>query len=365
MAAFYRFIIPALALGVAACGGGGNPTAPPTATNTPAPSGETFTVTVIVYDDENGNGRHDGNESVWLPDVQVDISGRTGTSEKRTGRVIVNGVPRGTYPVTIRTATLSPFYQPGPTVTVDVPQPTDVSPPMVSAFMPVGANNRGQYLFSGDSISQGSGSSDNRGFRPALRNQLDEYYGRASEAYRGGGGTTGRTADAVLRVRDDVASILPAVTALNWGVNDYYEDGCGVPTAASCRMGANLRQLIRTVRSANSMPCIATLTPTNTGFNQQAPPERNDWVKAANEMIRTIAREERALLIDVGAEFFRQPSIGALMSDHVHPNDAGYAVMADVYFKALTRGTIAGASAGPVFPAFFSNRFGATAPTRR
>jgi lysophospholipase L1-like esterase len=343
----FALLIPALALGVAACGSSG-PTEPPTPTNTPTPTGETFTVTLIVYDDENGNGRSDNNESVWLPDVQVEVGGRVGTSEKRTGRVIINGVPRGTYPANIRTATLSPFYQPGPTVTIEVPQPND-STPRVGAFMPVGANIRGQYLFSGDSISMGTGSSDNRGFRSIVRNELDDYFGRAMEAYRGGGG--GQTADAVFRLAEDLRTIKPAVTVVNWGVNDYYVDGCGAsPTASTCRMGTNLRQLIRIVREANSMPGIATLTPSNTGFNQQAPPSRNDWVKAANDMIRTIAREERALLVDVGAEFFRQPDISRLMSDHVHPNDAGYQLMADVYFKALTRGSLSGSSFSPALP---------------
>jgi lysophospholipase L1-like esterase len=120
-------------------------------------------------------------------------------------------------------------------------------------------------------------------------------------------------------------------------------------------MGANIRSMVRLVRSNNSLPVLATLTPSNTGFNNEAPPSRNVWVAAANEMIRGIARDERVLLADIGAEFAKQTDLSRLFSDHVHPNDAGYQIIADVYFKAITRGSVAGSSSfGSPVPLFFT-----------
>jgi hypothetical protein len=163
----------------------------------PAPV-ETFTVTVIVYDDENHNGRADDRETVWLPDVEVEIGGKVGVSAKRSGVATVAGVPRGTYVVGFHPNTFSPYYQAGSPVTVEVPQAPGTVP-KVGLVLPIGTNNPGQYLMSGDSISQGTGSSDGRGFRTPLRNMLDDYFGRANQAYLGGGG--GQTGDGLARPR--------------------------------------------------------------------------------------------------------------------------------------------------------------------
>jgi len=42
--------------------------------------------------------------------------------------------------------------------------------------------------------------------------------------------------------------------------------------------------------------------------------------------------------------FFRVPEIGELFSDHIHPNDAGYRIMADTFFEAITRSRATSAS---------------------
>jgi lysophospholipase L1-like esterase len=63
-------------------------------------------------------------------------------------------------------------------------------------------------------------------------------------------------------------------------------------------------------------------------------------VKTVNDLIRRIAREEGILLVDHEAAFLAQASLAPLFTDQVHPNDAGYALIADTYFRALTKGTL-------------------------
>ena len=65
------------------------------------------------------------------------------------------------------------------------------------------------------------------------------------------------------------------------------------------------------------------------------------WAKAVNEMIRGIAKEERVVLVDLEAAFLKQSNLPSLYLDYVHPNDAGYDLIAQTYFQALTHGAIA------------------------
>ena len=321
-----------LALMMTGCGGG--PTEP---NATPEPV-DVHTVTVVVFDDENRNGRAEAHEEVWIPEVDVEIAGRTGRSAARSGRASVSGVPRGTHAVTLRASSLPPYYAAGAAVTVESPQPAGVEV-KVPVVLPLGAGmNPGVYFASGDSISQGESSTSGLGFRPILQQRLEDHFGRGRVIYRGGGG--GRTIDGALRLDRDMDGIRPAYTMLNWGVNDYHEPGCSNPASTDCAITTNLRSMIRTVRSYGSFPVLVTLIPANVGFDDKAPPERNTWVRNANEAIRQLARTERVVLIDAGDAFFKQPNLASLFVDHVHPNDAGYQVLADVYFQGLTHGTI-------------------------
>lgn len=331
-----------LALPLLTCGGG--PTEPPTPTGTPAPT-DVHTVTVTVFEDENRNGRIDADETLWVPDVEVEIAGRVGRSEKRSGRTTVSGVARGSHTVGIRPSSLPPYYQAGPAVTVESPQAADANV-KVPVMLPIGsAMIAGKYLASGDSISQGESHTGRTGFRPALQERLLDHFGRGEVHYRGGGGD--RSTAGAQRMERDLSSVRPAYTMLNWGVNDYHEEGCSIPTASTCPASNNLKSMVQQVRAFGSLPCLVTIIPCNTTFDQ-CPAERITWVRQYNDMVRTLARQERVLVIDAGDAFLKAPNLTSLFVDHVHPNDAGYALLADVYYEALTHGAISSSSQGAV-----------------
>src|SRR5687768_1016080 len=93
------------AAGLPACGGGGgSPVAPP-------PPVPTHPVVITVFYDENGNGSADSTETVRVPEVEVEVAGRTARTEKATGRATVAGVPEGSHRVSAREATLPAFYR--------------------------------------------------------------------------------------------------------------------------------------------------------------------------------------------------------------------------------------------------------------
>ena len=109
--------------------------------------------------------------------------------------------------------------------------------------------------------------------------------------------------------------------------------------------------MIRAVKGREGLPVLATIIPANPGHGDYTP-DRNPWVAAMDVRIRELARTEGALVADQEAAFLAAPSLSALFSDHVHPNDAGYEIMAQTFFNAITRpapATTAGFQAPSLF----------------
>ncbi len=309
-----------------ACGGGSTsgPTTPPSTQPV-----ETFTVSGFVFYDENRNGSVDPDETIRLGEVEIDIAGRTGLSVQTTGQFEVQGVPAGTHVPSIRTPSLPPFFVPGGSVTVQAPAASRTAVPVA---LPIGQNKPFVYLAEGDSISQGQGSRDGKGYRVILEARLEAYYGRGvGTYYRGSGG--GTSEDGAARISRDLGLLTPAYTLMAWGTNDW--NSCGDPK--TCFTVPSLRAMVRDVKSAGSLPFVATILPANVGYNDNAPPSRNEWVAEANALIRTMAREEGAFVVDLHAAFMREPSLSPLFVDHVHPSPAGHQLMAQTFFEAITR----------------------------
>lgn len=313
-----------LAISTACGGGSSSPASPPT----PTPPSEVFSVAAFLYFDENRNNVADADETIRLGDVEVEIAGHVGRSNATSGAVVVPGVPAGAYPIVVRTASLPPFFVAGNAVT-QVPSTTETPIPVA---LPIGQNESFRYLASGDSISQGTGSADQRGYRTILEARLEDYYDRsASTFYRGNGG--GSSADGAARIARDLQLLTPAYTLIAWGTNDW--NSCGDPR--TCFTVPSLRSIIHEVKQANSLPFVATIIPANVGYDDRAPASRNAWVAAANDLIRTMAREEGAVVVDLHAAFMREPSLSSLFVDHVHPSPAGHELIAETFFQALTR----------------------------
>jgi lysophospholipase L1-like esterase len=308
------------------CGGGGSssPTSPPS----PTPPAVVYSVVATVFYDVNQNNVLDPGETVRLFDVELDIGGGTGRTEVGTGQATVQGVPAGTHQVVVQPSSLPPFFVAGAPVTVVVPQDEEA---IVSVILPIGQNLPFRYLATGDSITKGIGSDNGMGYRSTLLSRLREYYDvPISMFYRGRGG--GPSADGAGRTPRDLSLLQPAYTLIGWGTNDW--NSCGAPT--TCPTVENLRTIVRSVKAANSLPCVATLIPANVADNR-TPASRNEWIAETNEMIRAMALEEGAFVVDQYAAFMGLGNPSSLFDDHVHPNSQGYQLMAETWFNALTR----------------------------
>lgn len=281
---------------------------------------------VVVYYDEDGDGRLEGGERGRIPDVSVDVGGARSATAKLTGRAAVGGVPEGPQTAAIDASTLPPFYQAGGAASLTVPTTQDV---LLAATLRIGGNRPNTYMAFGDSITLGDGSSDGNGYPTPLERMLRAHFGRGSVINRGGSGT--RSTEGVQRIARNLGLTSPAYTLILYGTNDWVECKGAIP----CITIDSLRTIIETVKDVRSLPVLGTIIPVNPDSN---PPERNEWVKGMNELIRDLASDEGAALADLEAAFLRESDLASLFSDHVHPNDSGYEIMAEEFFRAISGG---------------------------
>ena len=205
----------------------------------------------------------------------------------------------------------------------------------------MGTNRANRYIAFGDSISAGEGSSGDDGYRGYLEANLRVYWGgRAEVRNEGQAGTRSNAGES--RIDGVLARDKPAYTLILYGTNDWNELECKVEFP--CFTIDSLRSMIRQAKGRNSLPVVGTIPPVNTTYADKSPPERQDWVKRMNDLIRPMVVQENALLADLHAAMLKEGDVTALFSDHVHPNDRGYQVMAGAWFRAITTPS-AGASA--------------------
>jgi lysophospholipase L1-like esterase len=297
----------------------------------------THAVGVALFYDENGNGVLDPTEGVRIPDAVVEIAGKEGRSVALSGEVIVDAVPDGSRTATVRASTLPPFYQPPPPIAIAVPQTAGTT--FIPVTLPIGTNRPNVYLAFGDSITDGEGSSDGLGYASRLQRKLQAHFGRATIIRDGLSGTrSNRGSDRL----PDSLTVRPAYTLIHYGTNDWNMGECKFNPP--CFTIDSLRTMVRDVKGRSGLPILATIIPANPIY-LETQPERNQWIAAMNVRIKDMARTEGAVVADLEAAFLRAPAWPALFTDHIHPNDAGYEVMAQGFFEAIAHPPTTTASA--------------------
>jgi lysophospholipase L1-like esterase len=323
-----RAVLLSAALASAACGSGGGPTTPPPVTTPPGAS-----VSVLVYYDENRNGLLDPNEQGRLPQVEVLVGGRSARTETLTGRAVVQGVPDGTHGVAVNPATLPPFYTPGASgATVTVPGDAAAPPIPLPARLEIGGNRTNVYMAFGDSITKGEGDAAGTGYPARLQAKLRAHFGDAEVVNRGADGTN--SGEAVERLLRNIRPTQPAFTLILYGTNDWNQVECH--DTPPCEVVTNLRRVLFEVKNADSLPFLATLPPVNPVL---AGDGRNRWTESTNASLKQLAREEGAFVVDLYEAFRLQGGeVSRFFTDHVHPNAAGYEVIAEGFFQAIALG---------------------------
>lgn len=300
----------------------------------PRPEPRDQSLAVVLYLDEDGDGRLSATEPGRVPGAQVTAAGVSAVTAAGSGRVALAGLPAGSVTVRIASASLPPYHLGPEPAGVDLPRAEDLELP---ARLPIGENQAHRYLAFGDSITDGDGSSDGTGYRAGLASALQAHFGSAEVVNAAEQGS--KSWQGAERIASELERSQPAWLLVHYGTNDW--NHCDdVP---SCPTIESLRSIVRQARAARTLPVLATVIPSNTGFLEddggtKAPPERNEFVAEQGRRIRALAREEGVALADLEAAFLQEAAgdLSRLFVDHVHPNDRGYAVMVRELSRALT-----------------------------
>jgi lysophospholipase L1-like esterase len=322
-----------LVTSLAACGGGGggSPTSPPT------PTVPTYSVNATVFYDQNRNGQLDGNEFSRVPGVDVVIGTGTGRSASGTGLAVVSGIQEGAQTAALRTESIPAYFQATSPLPVQVPGTSEVRIPLT---LPIGDNHANLYLGIGDSITYGDGSSDRQGYRTRLENKLGPHFARAEVRTWGRPGTV--SVEGARKMRETLGWYDPAYVLILYGTNDWHDQACQNRPPASCYTIDALEDMIDDVKDWDSLPILATVPPVNPN---RTPASRNTWYDQLNVAIKALAQQKGVPVADMNADFKAAGNLASLFADDVHPNDAGYQILAQGWFKAITRGRAAAASA--------------------
>lgn len=317
-----------VALLALACGGS-SPSSPA------ASPGASFSVSGVLFYDEDGDGSLDDAERVRLPGVQVSAGGQSAATDP-AGEFTIGGVPATATTLSLPAAGLPPYFEPGRLPTLALPQPAGslVAVPVVLALA---GNRPNVYLALGDSITWGQGATRRLGWPVLLERRLQALWGAAAVTVDGV--PSSLSPDGVARLPAALAEWQPAYTLVLYGTNDWSR--CGFVAPEECFTVERLREMIRLARAAGSWPVVGTLPPVDPTATAPRVADRNHWVKLQNELIRTMVRAEGAVLADPWSAFGPESAWPDLFFDFLHPNDAGHERIAEAFARAITgpRGT--------------------------
>lgn len=188
-----------------------------------------------------------------------------------------------------------------------------------NANIPPRATGSERVVFFGDSITERWADDPARYF--------------ANHGYIGRGISGQTTTQMLVRFEQDVVGLDPTTVVVLAGTNDIAGNTGPISLEG---IEANFRSMLRIARAHDITMVVASILPT----------ERYDWrpdlrpaadVRAMNERLRRLCAQEGVTFVDYHAAL--TTPAGGLDKRHapdgVHPNAAGYAVMAPVIERAL------------------------------
>jgi lysophospholipase L1-like esterase len=204
---------------------------------------------------------------------------------------------------------------------------------MVPITIPRGSNRVNVYMAFGDSITNGEPEvGDGNGYRNKLQAMLRSHFGSGEVANEGRDATESNFGAEIIATR--LRAIQPTFVLIHYGTNDW--NLCR--TVSGCFTSASLREIVQATNRVGAHAFLATILPTNTGYDGRAPASRNDYVAEQNAVIKQIADQEGAVLVDLNDAFLKSGrALPTLFVDHVHPTEVGYDIMAQTWFNAITK----------------------------
>lgn len=122
------------------------------------------------------------------------------------------------------------------------------------------------------------------------------------------------------------------IVLLMIGFNDLTKpEQC--PEPHNCRTKEHITAMLDKALNSGKIPLVSTVTPAQPG-------NIRDWANPAiqklNKLIVDIAAERNVTVVD-NHQAISENGSKFLFSDHAHPNDRGYEIIADQWYRALVK----------------------------
>ena len=201
--------------------------------------------------------------------------------------------------------------------------PPEVANPEPEPDVIVKTTSVEMILSFGDSITNGNGNTG-IAYPVKLQALLQAQYPSQTITVSNAGIDGELAMDGVVRLAGTITPNDDLVILLE-GVNDTNDN---VPTSSILNA---LESMVQISQASGKEVILCTLLPVfpNANGHYKADPIK---VEEINAQIPSIAASKGAILVDMHAAFGNDTS---LMSDGLHPNDAGYQLMAEVLFNAI------------------------------
>ncbi len=150
------------------------------------------------------------------------------------------------------------------------------------------------------------------------------------------------TPQMLLRFYQDVIDLHPKVVVILAGTNDIGGSAGPIPTEATEN---NLRAMVELARAHNIRVVLSSLTPVCDYLQPQTGKRPPDKIIALNDWIKRYAAENQVVFLDYYPAMVDDKGMlrKELTVDGLHPNDAGYDVMAPLAADAIQK-ALAGSS---------------------
>ena len=231
------------------------------------------------------------------------------------------------------TPTPTPPTPPGP-VTPTPPPPTPPAPPptlgitKVLAFGDSMTEGVVRTSLSGWTLTLNAGLSQSYPFK--LQSLMSARYSAQTIQVFNAGRAGERAADARDRFNDALSEARPDLVLLLEGANDFnqpFGSGEGINARIATTVSA-LEDMVRDAVARGIPIMVATLPPQRPGGRSAG---AADYMNRVSDAIKTMAAKKGAQLVDVGA----QMTLGEIGGDGLHPTEAGYQRMAEIWFEAI------------------------------
>ena len=231
------------------------------------------------------------------------------------------------------TPTPTPPTAPGPVTPAPPPPPPPVTPPSLAitkvlAFGDSMTEGVVRTSLSGWTIALDAGLSQSYPFK--LQTLMTARYSAQTIRVFNAGRAGERAADARNRFNDALSAARPELVLLLEGANDFnqpFAAGEGINARIATTVSA-LEDMVRDAVARGIPIMVATLPPQRPGGRNAGAAE---YMNRVSDAIKTMAAKKGAQLVDLGA----QMTLSDIGGDGLHPTEAGYQRMAEIWLAAI------------------------------